>query len=98
MINNIGHADFYPNYGRIQSGCLGLDAFSCSHGRSHKYFAESIRDNKFKSNKCSNYVQVWWGICTIESSGTLMGGEPANYGSNGVYVLTTNSASPYGKN
>ncbi|XP_056641565.1 pancreatic triacylglycerol lipase-like [Diorhabda sublineata] len=53
---DLGHADFYPNGGKSQPGCSALDVTgSCSHGRSYKYYAESIVSGGFVSKRCDSY-------------------------------------------
>ncbi|KAL1117638.1 hypothetical protein AAG570_003953 [Ranatra chinensis] len=54
LIEPICQADFYPNGGvDTQPGCLLITAGICSHGRSHDYYAESIkRGHRFSTVKC----------------------------------------------
>lgn len=61
-----GHADFYPNGGKVQHGCMGIEELTCSHARSWVYFQESVRNEKafigiqcrsselFENAKCEN--------------------------------------------
>ena len=95
MIQAIGQSDFYVNYGKIQPGC-GIDS-NCDHTRAHFYFAESILNNRFVADTCANYDEVARGNCTIQATGIMMGGEPPSYGLTGVFALSTNSVSPFGR-
>lgn len=56
---NLGHVDFFPNSGKAaQPGCDFASDFvgACSHGRSYKYFAESIKSkNGFMSFACESW-------------------------------------------
>ncbi|CAB0039882.1 unnamed protein product [Trichogramma brassicae] len=69
----LGHADFYPNGGRIQPGCEEIDpsfwAFLtlpaakiketiCNHGRAYRYFTESIVSATRNSN-CTFHGYSW---------------------------------------
>ncbi|XP_026484411.2 inactive pancreatic lipase-related protein 1-like [Vanessa tameamea] len=64
-----GHADFYPNSGQpMQPGCSGVRevAESCSHGRSHEYFEESIEykyNTGFISFPCESWKKFDVGEC-----------------------------------
>lgn len=56
----LGHADFYANNGKAQSGCP-LSFFPlnghCNHERSYKYYAESL-DANFVSFTCGNSKDI----------------------------------------
>lgn len=72
LSTSLGHADYYPNGGKKQPGC-GLDLTgNCSHGRSFKYYAESIRKNRFISQECESYADFTQGKCNGTFS--FMGG------------------------
>ncbi|XP_072381631.1 pancreatic lipase-related protein 2-like [Diabrotica undecimpunctata] len=65
---NIGHSDYYPNGGREQPGCW-LDVLgTCAHGRSFKYFAESIKSGGFIARKCESYDDFESNDCSEEYS------------------------------
>ncbi|KAJ8664652.1 hypothetical protein QAD02_006314 [Eretmocerus hayati] len=68
----IGHADFYPNGGSVQPGCLITESTFwkylplptstirktiCSHGRSYVYFIESI--NAAVDKNCTFWAREW---------------------------------------
>ncbi|XP_018564962.1 pancreatic triacylglycerol lipase [Anoplophora glabripennis] len=93
LSTSLGHSDYYPNGGKDQPGC-GLDfASRCSHCRSFKFYAESIRSNKFVSQKCASYSDYTQGNCSGPYS--LMGGHNMDKGVSGDYYLNTNEDSPY---
>ncbi|KAL1402666.1 hypothetical protein pipiens_005987 [Culex pipiens pipiens] len=94
------HANFYPNGGRSQPGCLIDLAGVCSHMRVNELFAESVSTaNHFLSMRCANYAEILSGRCTSSGPYAKMGGEPSNRGRgvNGVFHLMTNSASPFAR-
>ncbi|CAH0714277.1 unnamed protein product, partial [Brenthis ino] len=108
--NSYGHADFYPNNGQpMQPGCSGarqvagtwfpnqcsLIADSCSHGRSHEYFEESIEykfDDGFIAYPCENWKKFENGECTENPS---FMGYSASADSKGNYYLYTRNESKY---
>ena len=94
MMSAIGHSDFYVNFGKTQPGC---GSSMCNHSRAYLYFVESILNNRFMANKCANYYEITTGNCTIQATGLIMGGEPPSYGLTGVFVLSTNGRSPFGR-
>ncbi|KAL7287292.1 hypothetical protein TKK_0018418 [Trichogramma kaykai] len=72
LSEQLGFTDFYPNGGKAQPGCVDIDTgfwksllipanliqeAICSHGRSYKYFTESI-DNAV-NNSCSFVGHRW---------------------------------------
>lgn len=61
---NVGHADYWPNAGHSQPGCLLYDeAGICSHYRSHQLYAESMRSDKFVAKHCNDYAAYVEGHC-----------------------------------
>ncbi|XP_059168296.1 inactive pancreatic lipase-related protein 1-like [Physella acuta] len=80
IIQAVGHADFYPNSGHNQPGCIqspvttieqwglveGLNEFLiCSHMRAIRLFTESINSScHFKSYPCASELNFVLGLCT----------------------------------
>nr|BAN20994.1 lipase [Riptortus pedestris] len=88
-------ADFYPNAGRNQPGCHWFDFGSCSHGRSHELFAESIlNEHLFPSFLCDD-VEFTPEKCMF--TGALMG-YPANNETTGIFYTKTNDGFPFAPN
>lgn len=92
----LGHANFYPNFGRRQPGC-GIDASgNCAHGRAHEFFAESITTTVgFWARQCRNYADITSGNCVATGAPSVMGGEPLNTQARGIFWFETNSNSPF---
>ncbi|KAJ1519397.1 hypothetical protein ONE63_004689 [Megalurothrips usitatus] len=96
-LDNIGHADFYPNGGvPMQPGCCCAAelAEACSHGRSYQFFAESIRSRDFVALECANWESFQNGSCA--DGATAVMGEHAAPSTRGVYYLSTRAAAPFG--
>uniref|UniRef100_A0A182U4G2 Lipase domain-containing protein n=1 Tax=Anopheles melas TaxID=34690 RepID=A0A182U4G2_9DIPT len=94
----LAHANFYPNGGRSQPGCILDVAGICAHNRVNNFYAESVSSSVgFRSTRCANHAEILQGRCTPSGANANMGGEPSNRGRdvNGVYFLTTNSNSPF---
>ncbi|XP_015585265.1 pancreatic triacylglycerol lipase [Cephus cinctus] len=91
----IGDVDFFPNGGGIQPGC-GVN-WSCSHGRSYKYFAESINSNiGFVGIECENFILYKLDKCR-DNNKEIMGGPNPTTKATKKYYLDTNESSPYAK-
>jgi len=93
-----GHADFYPNKGRNQPGCVEIVG-ECSHSRCYQYYAESVQSNAFTACKCNDDA---WDPDTNDkftscdcAKGTAKMGEWTPSSVSGVYYLTTNSRAPW---
>lgn len=97
FIEQIGVASFYPNYGQSQPGC-GTDlGGTCAHGRSWKYFMESINGLQFTARRCASHANITSSNCVATGANSYMGGEPLDVSAAGVYWMATNSASPFSK-
>ncbi|KOC62000.1 Pancreatic lipase-related protein 1, partial [Habropoda laboriosa] len=97
FLNALGHADFFPNGGSAQKGCIVDIGGSCSHLRSVQYYAESINSKVgFVAKSCSSYQNYTLGLCDSNPDG-LMGGAEPNFKLKGKYYLNTNGQSPFAK-
>lgn len=92
----LGHANFYPNFGRSQPGC-GIDvAGNCAHSRAVEFFAESINSERnFWSRQCASYEEILQEVCTASGVDRKMGGEPVDTLARGIYWTRTNNNSPF---
>ncbi|XP_041761987.1 pancreatic lipase-related protein 3-like [Anopheles merus] len=99
MYDPIGTADFYPNGGKHQPGCLPwIFGMSCSHGRAWELYAESVYTPVgFKAVPCDTVQQIEGSVCRIDLPTVDMGGEPVNKTKSGLFVLSTNSRFPYAR-
>lgn len=95
---NLGHADFYPNGGKAtQPGCDFASDFvgACSHGRSYRYFAESIRSrNGFMAFECKSWDDFTSKKCDGDP---VPMGEPTPNTANGTYFLETTGGPRFAK-
>lgn len=72
MRSQIGHADYYPNGGEDQPGCV-LDVVGrCAHLRSFLFYAESLKGNGFYAEHCNSYQDFKNHKC--KGAISLMGG------------------------
>jgi len=69
---------------------------NCAHERSILLYAESVTSNRFVSRQCSGYQQITARNCPGIGTGVMGGDAPKSL--NGVFFLTTNSASPFAQN
>lgn len=68
---------------------------SCSHGRSHQFFAESIvRPDAFVAAQCASWMDFQLGKC---DNTTAVMGEFISTDAQGTFYLETNAQSPFGK-
>merc|ERR1712025_712610 len=84
ILHQLGHMDFYPDGGSVQTGCLlGPDAYPggfCSHGRATKYFLHSIREPLlFPSVNCASVEECNKERATTHQISGYMGEEARNY-------------------
>lgn len=87
----VGHATFYPNFGKDQKKCY---MYGCSHKRAHDYFAESINSTKgFWGVRCERMSRKTWIL--LDNDGEFrMGGEPSEP-KNGTFYVKTYDKPPY---
>lgn len=93
----IGHADFIPNGPhKLQRGC-GIDIFGrCSHRRSFYWYVESIvRPQAFMAVPCLNWQYFKRNECEMDKVVPM--GESTPKTTRGVFYLSTNKYSPFGK-
>ncbi|XP_022225177.1 phospholipase A1 2 isoform X2 [Drosophila obscura] len=87
----VGHATFYPNYGKNQKKCY---VYGCSHKRSHDYFMESlISPAGFWGPRAERHADGTW-ILLLSEGEFRMGGEPS-IPKNGTFYVKTYAKPPY---
>lgn len=89
----IGDADFWPNGGTSQPGCL---TNTCSHNRAVDLYVESIQHNRFYAQRCPERDDISSRRCVL-SPGAWMGGDGHNFNKalSGSFYLETNRNYPY---
>ncbi|XP_050502002.1 phospholipase A1-like isoform X4 [Diabrotica virgifera virgifera] len=91
----IGHVDFYPNGGAPpQPGCTILKFVeACSHGRSWKLFANSIKlDQEYAASRCPNLASLANLKCVGKN---IPMGYPTPPTARGIFYIETTSEEPY---
>ncbi|XP_078046325.1 pancreatic triacylglycerol lipase-like [Augochlora pura] len=98
---NTGNVDFLPNFGhRLQPGCspkilLTPDDY-CSHHRSWRFYAESVKNPKgFLGVECNDDWAFLKGLCN--NTNVVPMGFATPMDAKGTYYLTTHSSSPFAK-
>lgn len=92
----LGHADFYPNYGKTVPGCLDR---MCTHIRAVEYFTESIERGGFDCFECK-LEDISNRHCVYNDGDEIigLGGEPSNTDEliRGEWYCATKMKPPYG--
>lgn len=92
----LGHASFYPNWGRSMPGCGRDMSGACGHSRAWEFFAASISTaNGFWGTRCAGFPSIRQRSCPASGASQLMGGEPVVRAANGVYFLETSGQAPF---
>lgn len=93
-----GDADFYvEGLSAVKSGCLGLGALSCSHGRAVEYLVESSYPNNtanFRGRACAKFDYIGTGRRCSHFRTAIMGLDAS---ASGLFYVDVNSKEPYGK-
>lgn len=77
---SMGHADYWPNGGKSQPGCILDITGLCSHVRAYEYYTESLISSKdFIATKCTSYSDYTAGKCSFEDI-SYMGKFVSDYG------------------
>lgn len=97
FLEAIGDADFYPNGGEAQPGCLLIDlGGACSHARSYRFYAESITSQLgFHGRSCTSFRRFQKGFCN--SLATSIMGHKRLFRARGKYYLTTKATFPFAR-
>ncbi|CAH2087476.1 unnamed protein product [Euphydryas editha] len=86
----LADADFFPNGGNSQPGCLTP---ICSHNRAWELFASTVTYNHLLGSKCSNMLQVTLNSCRGEIF--YMGNDDLNKKASGIFRVNTQRSYPY---
>ncbi|XP_075979755.1 pancreatic triacylglycerol lipase-like [Anticarsia gemmatalis] len=88
--SNIANADFHPNGGISQPGCL---TNICNHNRAWELFAATVTYNHLIARECSNGIQV--SLNTCRGRVFHMGNDDLRKSGNGVYRVDTQRRYPF---
>lgn len=95
FLDPIGHVDYYPGKGgKAQPGCEPDPFCTCAHGRSYKYYAESITSSGFTATNCDSYESYLDGSCDSNPR-SHMGGLHLDTKANGTYYIHVNNKEPF---
>lgn len=106
---SVGHVDFYPNGGTVQTGCPKapkfipynyIDVITCSHYKATYLYIESLKNHtcKFVSYGCNSWEDFKSGNCTAhisEDKKGLLGFYSYTAEGQGNQYLYTNADPPY---
>ncbi|KAJ2949528.1 hypothetical protein O0L34_g15449 [Tuta absoluta] len=86
----IGDADFFPNGGVSQPGCL---TNICNHNRAWEFFAASVTYDHLVGLRCNSNLQVTLNTC--RGPALKMGNSDLNKRGSGMYRVNTARRYPY---
>ncbi|KAJ8718522.1 hypothetical protein PYW08_002759 [Mythimna loreyi] len=87
---NVADADFYPNGGISQPGCL---TNLCNHNRAWEFFAATVTYNHLVGRRCTTSTQITWNTC--RGAELRMGNDDLRKTGTGMYRLDTGRRYPY---
>ncbi|XP_061719965.1 pancreatic triacylglycerol lipase-like [Cydia pomonella] len=86
----IADADFFPNGGISQPGCL---TNICNHNRAWELFAATVTYNHLVGQQCTTNLQITWNTC--RGTRFNMGNDDLRKTGSGMYRLDTGRQYPY---
>ncbi|XP_031624118.1 pancreatic triacylglycerol lipase-like [Contarinia nasturtii] len=96
-IEPLANANFYPNGGVVQPGCI-MDVLGIfAHSRAWEFYVESINRPEFYAFECDSLENLRKGTCSVVNKIVKMGGEPGNRNLKGIFYLDTNDQSFFAK-
>ncbi|KAL9951929.1 hypothetical protein ACROYT_G044684 [Oculina patagonica] len=102
-VETVGHADFWPNGGFTQPGCIENNLFQlfdtvvCDHMRATEYYIASVKNLcSWKAFPCRNYLDFEDGKC-LQCNGECptMGYGADETEKHGAFYLKTTSKAPF---